>query len=136
MLTECHSPKQKCLSIPICHPTINCCNCPTICITNCCPQTPLMTFPSDNCEEKNKNKLLYELSSSIPSSQYITTPSSQIFTNQFRNSTPDIIKLHSKTNSYFNIPRNSSNDFFINNLQNPNEDEYSIIETNKKKLFF
>ena len=98
MLTECHSPKQKCLSIPICHPTINCCNCPTkcICITNCCPQTPLMTFPSDNCEEKNKNKLLSELSSSIPSSQYITTPSSQIFTNQFRNSTPDIIKLHSK----------------------------------------
>ena len=34
---------------------------------------------------------------------------------QYRNSTPDITRIHSKTNSYFNIDRNNLEDNYINN---------------------
>ena len=122
MLLECHSPQPKCISFPICHPIINCCKCPTkcICITKCCTQTPsCINFKTDNCDDLLESKRTYEMSCKSPSSPSTNLPTNRGIPNQFRNSTPDIRQIYSKTNSYFNIDRNNSNDNDIHNIQSP-----------------
>ena len=158
MLIDCHSPQPKCISIPICHPVI-CCNCPSkcVCLTNCCSKTPSsLNFKTDICEDLLESKCTYELSSGHPLTPYTSMPATRLISNQLRYSTPDIRKINSKTNSYFNIDRNNSNDNFIHNIQTPlnfndkynenyddndneNDNNYDInnhIENNKKSISF
>ena len=156
MMMECHSPQPKCISIPICHPVICCCNCPTncICIPNCCEKTPSsLNYKTDICDDLLESKRTYEFSYRDPSTPYVSMPTKRIFSSQLRNSTPDIRKIYSKTNSYFNINNNNSNDNFFNNNLNPlnssdkyndnyfnNDNNYDINnnteEINKKSFSF
>ena len=112
MIIECHSPQSKCIPVSICHPIVNCCKCPSecVCLTNCCSQDPNINFQTDICE--NQNELTYEIMSKCPLSPIINC---QKIKSQYRNSTPDITRIHSKTNSYFNIDRNNLEDNYINN---------------------
>ena len=135
MLLECHSPQPKCIPVPLCPPILDCCKCPSecICITNCFSQEPnpnKINFQTDICQ--NKNELTYELTSKEPLSPVLNCPKNQkIFTGQIRNSTPDVTRLHSKTNALFNLNRKNANDNYMNNYNNKHpiyENELEDIE--------
>ena len=139
MIIECPSPQSKCIPVSICHPVVNCCcHCPTkcICFTNCCPQTPQMNFKTEICNDQYENNVGYDMSSQIPSTAQSNISRRKIFSNQFRNSTPDIRHFHSKTNSYFNLNKdNTPNDNYINNIQNNLNDNDNNIDANSNLTF-
>ena len=153
MIIECHSPspQPKCISIPICHPIVKCCNCTTkcICIKECCSQSPCTNCQTENCED---SKQIFTSSTRIPQTPYLNIPKTHQYTQYLRrNNTPDITKIYSKTNSYFNndesyiynnqkpLNQNNLNDDPNDNIMNVNTNlsitrNNSINYTNRKKL--
>ena len=126
----CKTPKPDCICLPsCCTPIVNCCSSTTecLCCSNCCDSC-ITNLQADNCEN-----IFNQMSHRTPREQYSPVPKLNKF--RFRNSTPNLNKFYSRSNSFIKMRRNNSNDNYClqdqNDMDNMNEyDENNIDECN------